>query len=118
MSCSPSLARKKRNLHPNHRGLRHALCSELGCSPGTNLGSTTSLSGTRSAGQAVHSNAFPFYDTLYYGAPYEIRTDKQQTYSVEAVNADLRHYLKRLARRSRCFTRRMQSLANNLQLFV
>ena len=42
----------------------------------------------------------------------------QETYSVEAVNADLRHYLKRLARRSRCFSRRMQSLAKNIQLFV
>ena len=65
-----------------------------------------------------YSDAFPTYDTLYYGAPYEMRTDKQETYSVEAVNADLRHYLKRLARKSRCFSRRMQALARNLQLFV
>jgi len=65
-----------------------------------------------------YSDAFPGYDTLYYGAPYEMRTDKQETYSVEAVNADLRHYLKRLARKSRCFSRRMQSLARNIQLFV
>lgn len=42
-----------------------------------------------------YSDAFPLYDNLYYGAPYEMRTDKQETYSVEAVNADLRHYLKR-----------------------
>jgi IS1 family transposase len=65
-----------------------------------------------------YSDAFPVYDTLYYGAPYEMRTDKHETYSVEAVNADLRHYLKRLARKSRCFSRRMHSLAKNLQLFV
>lgn len=39
-----------------------------------------------------YSDAFPVYDTLYYDAPYELRTDKQETYSVEAVNADLRHY--------------------------
>ncbi len=65
-----------------------------------------------------YSDAFPGYDTLYYGAPYEMRSDKQETYSVEAVNADLRHYLKRLARKSRCFSRRMQSLARNIQLFV
>ncbi|KAA0275184.1 MAG: IS1 family transposase [Chloroflexi bacterium] len=65
-----------------------------------------------------YSDAFPVYDTLYYGAPYEMRTDKQETYSVEAVNADLRHYLKRLARKSRCFSRRMQALAKNIQLFV
>jgi IS1 family transposase len=65
-----------------------------------------------------YSDAFPAYDTLYYGAPYEMRTDKQETYSVEAVNADLRHHLKRLARKSRCFTRRVQSLAKNIQLFA
>lgn len=65
-----------------------------------------------------YSDAFPGYDTLYYGAPYELRPDKQETYSVEAVNADLRHYLKRLARRSRCFSRRLHSLMDNLKLFV
>jgi IS1 family transposase len=42
-----------------------------------------------------YRDAFPGYDTLDYGAPDEMRTDKNETYSVEAVNADLRHYLKR-----------------------
>lgn len=65
-----------------------------------------------------YSDAFLAYDNLYYGAPYELRSDKQQTYAVEAVNADLRHYLKRLARRSRCFSRRLHSLVQNLSLFV
>ena len=65
-----------------------------------------------------YSDAFPAYDTLYYGAPYELRADKQETYSVEAVNADLRHYLKRLARKSRCFSRSLQALRKNLRLFV
>ena len=61
-----------------------------------------------------YSDAFPVYDTLYYGAPYEMRTDKKETYSVEAVNADLRHYLKRLARKSRCFSRRADALYRNI----
>jgi len=52
-----------------------------------------------------YSDAFPVYDTLYYGAPYELRQDKKETYSVEGVNAELRHYLKCLTRRSRCFSR-------------
>jgi hypothetical protein len=47
-----------------------------------------------------------------------MRTDKLETYSVEAVDADLRHYLKRLARKSRCFSRQMNSLVDNLKLFV
>jgi IS1 family transposase len=65
-----------------------------------------------------YSDAFPGYDNLYYGAPYEMRPDKKETYSVEAVNADLRHYLKRLARKSRCFSRRLDALLKNLQLFA
>ena len=65
-----------------------------------------------------YSDAFPVYDTLYYGAPYEMRTDKKETYSVEAVNADLRHYLKRLTRKSRCFSRRVEALYRTIQLFV
>ena len=51
-----------------------------------------------------YSDAFPVYGTLYYGAPFELRTEKRETYSVEAVNADLRHYLKRLARIKIFFT--------------
>jgi len=65
-----------------------------------------------------YSDAFPVYDTLYYGAPYELRQDKQETYSVEAVNADLRHYLKRLARKSRCFSRCIHALKSALHIFV
>lgn len=65
-----------------------------------------------------YSDAFPVYDTLYYGAPYELRTDKKETYSVEAVNADLRHYLKRLSRRSRCFSRCPYALRCALRIFV
>ena len=65
-----------------------------------------------------YSDAFPAYDNLYYGAPYEMRSDKKETYSVEAVNADLRHYLKRLARKSRCFSRHLEALLKNLQLFA
>lgn len=30
-----------------------------------------------------YSEAFPLYDTLYYGAPNEIRNDRKETYSVE-----------------------------------
>jgi IS1 family transposase len=65
-----------------------------------------------------YSDAFPVYNTLYYGAPHEMRKDKNETYSVEAVNADLRHYLKRQARKSRCFSRRLEALHMNMRLFV
>jgi len=65
-----------------------------------------------------YSDALPVYDTLYYGAPFELRPDKLETYSVEAVNADLRHYLKRLARRSCCLSGCMKTHMENLRLFV
>jgi len=65
-----------------------------------------------------YSDAFPAYNNLYYGAPYEMRSDKKETYAVEAVNADLRHYLKRLARKSRCFSRCLKALHKNLRLFA
>jgi IS1 family transposase len=65
-----------------------------------------------------YSDAFPVYENLYYGAPFELRNDKKETYSVEAVNADLMHYLKRLARKSRCFSRCPQALRCALKIFV
>ena len=65
-----------------------------------------------------YSDAFPVYDTLYYGAPYELKNDKSETYSVEGVNADLRHYLKRLARKSRCFSRCPYALKCAIRIFV
>ena len=45
-------------------------------------------------------------------------TDKRQTYSIEADNAELRHYLACLARASRCFSRSIQALRNAVKLFV
>ena len=67
---------------------------------------------------AVHERTSANLQSCLERAPHEMRTDKQETYSVEAVNADLRHYLKRLARKSRCFSRRLEALHKNLRLFV
>jgi hypothetical protein len=44
--------------------------------------------------------------------------DKSETYSVEGTNADSRHYLARLARRSRRFSRRIHALTRAVDLFV
>lgn len=44
--------------------------------------------------------------------------DKSQTYSVEGDNAELRHYLARLARKSRCFSRSIDALQTAVRLFV
>ncbi len=66
--------------------------------------------------QQYYSDAFPVYDMLYYSAPYELCLDKSETYSVEAVNADLRHYLK--TRTSRCFSRCLYALKCAIHIFV
>jgi len=40
------------------------------------------------------------------------------SYAVEADNAELRHYLARLGRRSRCFSRCIHALWRAVKLFV
>ena len=55
---------------------------------------------------------------VYYPGRHEALPNKSQTYSVEADNAELRHYLARLGRRSRCFTRSIWALRDVLKLFV
>lgn len=44
--------------------------------------------------------------------------DKSQTYCVEGDNAELRHYLARLGRRSRCFSRCLPALRRAAKWFV
>jgi insertion element IS1 protein InsB len=66
-----------------------------------------------------YSDAAPVYDGLhYYPGHHMPMHDKSQTYSVEADNAELRHYLARLARKSRCFSRSIDALCAAVQLFV
>lgn len=65
------------------------------------------------------SDSFPTYDALIYKPGVHLSLlDKSQTYSVEGENPDLRHYLARLGRRSRCFSRRLDALARAVKLFV
>lgn len=65
------------------------------------------------------SDAFDTYGRLWYHyGRYEVSEGKTDTYSVEGDNAELRHYLARLARRSRCFSRCPNALRCALKLFV
>ena len=59
------------------------------------------------------------YDELVYGAAsYQAVQDKIETYSVQGGNADLRHYLARLARKTRCFSGCIDALRRAIKLFV
>ena len=44
--------------------------------------------------------------------------NKNDTFTVESVNADLRHYIPLLRRRSRCFPRKLETLQAVLTVFV
>jgi IS1 family transposase len=49
---------------------------------------------------------------------YIVSHSKEETYTIGGVNADLRTYLGRLHRRSRCFSRCIQALRRAVRLFV
>ena len=65
-----------------------------------------------------YSDAFPTYGALCYWGQHTMMHDKSETYSVEGTNADLRHYLARLTRKSRCFSRCLDALRRAIDLFV
>lgn len=69
--------------------------------------------------QAYYSDGFATYADVVYGpATYNAMPNKSQTYSVEGGNADLRHYLARLGRKSRCFSRCLLALRRAVKLFI
>jgi IS1 family transposase len=69
--------------------------------------------------RTYYSDGFEAYQTaLYWPSSHYPMDDKSETYSVEGNNADLRHYLARLARKSRCFSRCFTALCNAVKLFV
>ena len=65
-----------------------------------------------------YSDAFNLYLSGIYPGLHQAMNDKSQTYSVEGDNAELRHYLARLVRQSRCFSRSLVALRQAIQLFV
>ena len=70
-------------------------------------------------GHDYYSDDYEAYKTvLYWPAIHHLMKDKNETYSADGTNADLRHYLARLCRRSRCFSRCEEALHNAVKLFV
>jgi len=64
------------------------------------------------------SDAFLTYRELCWWGAHQAMYDKSQTYSVEGDNAELRHYLARLTRKSRCFSKCIKALRRAVELFV
>ena len=66
-----------------------------------------------------YSDAFDVYESLWYHwGRYAVSEGKTDTFSVEGNNAELRHYLARLARSSRCFSRCPYALSCAVRLFI
>ena len=59
-----------------------------------------------------------YLDVVFPGKHVYNPRNKNDTFTVESVNADLRHYIPTLARRSRCFPRKLENLAAVLSVFV
>jgi IS1 family transposase len=70
-------------------------------------------------GLIYFSDDFSTYSALIYKPGVHLSlNNKSQTYSVEGDNAELRHYLARLGRKSRCFSRCLSALRRAITLFV
>jgi IS1 family transposase len=59
-----------------------------------------------------------YMDVIYPGGHIRNIRDKSNTFTAEGVNADLRHYIPILARRSRCFARKLETLHAVVDVFV
>ena len=59
-----------------------------------------------------------YADVVYPGRHIRNVSNKNDTFTVEGINADLRHYIPILARRSRCFPRKLETLKAVLDVFV
>jgi IS1 family transposase len=74
--------------------------------------------------QAPHASHYysdgwaAYADVYYHGGAFQAVLDKSQTYTVEGQNAELRHYLARLHRKTRCFSKCLIALWRAVELFV
>jgi IS1 family transposase len=66
-----------------------------------------------------HTDGYIGYmDIEYPGHHVRNTSNKNDTFTVEGINADIRHYIPVLARRSRCFCRRLETLRAVLAVFI
>ena len=59
-----------------------------------------------------------YIDVVYPGKHIRNIANKNDTFTVESVNADLKHYIPTLRRRSRCFPRSLETLKAVLEVFA
>ena len=59
-----------------------------------------------------------YVDVVYRGQHIRNVCNKNDTFTVEGVNSDLRHYIPTLRRRSRCFPHSIETLQAVVQVFA
>ena len=59
-----------------------------------------------------------YLDVVFPGKHVRNICNKKDTFTVEGINADLRHYIPLLRRRSRCFARSIETLTAVIDVFV
>ena len=59
-----------------------------------------------------------YLDVIFPGTHIRNVRNKCDTHTIESINADLRHYISGLARRSRCFFRSLETLHAVLVVFI
>ena len=65
-----------------------------------------------------YSDAYPAYSEICYEGSHLSLKNKSQTYTVEGVNSDFRHYIPALHRRSKCFFRSIETIKAVFKIFV
>ena len=65
-----------------------------------------------------YSDAYPAYSEILYDGLHTSLKNKSQTYTVEGVNSDLRHYIPPLRRKSKCFFRSIDTMKAVFKIFV
>ena len=65
-----------------------------------------------------YSDAYSACAEVCYEGIHTSLKNKSQTYTVEGVNSDLRHYIPALHRRSKCFFRSIETMNAVFKIFV
>ena len=76
------------------------------------------VDGTPDAEKHCTDGWFGYIDVIYPGQHKRNTRNKSDTFTVEGINADLRHYIPILARRSRCFARTLETFRAVVEVFV
>ena len=98
------------------------LIVEQAVSPDRGLETLQAVADTLTAARRYASDRHAAYSEVVWPeeGQYLLSLGKEETYTIESVNANLRTYLKlkRLARRSRCFSRSLEALRRAIRLFI